>query len=59
MLILPNPKESFVVHCDASEIGNGGFLRLWNKKFLEFLKSESFLSKKTPLSDFWFLNLKS
>ena len=26
MLILPNPKESFVVYCDASKMGLGGVL---------------------------------
>jgi len=26
VLILPNPKESFVVYCDASKMGLGGVL---------------------------------
>ena len=35
MLILPNPKESFVLYCDASKMGLSGVLcrivRLWLK----------------------------
>jgi len=35
VLILPNPKESFVVYCDASKMGLGGVL-MQNRQFVAY-----------------------
>jgi len=49
VLILPNPKESFVVYCDASKIGLGGVL-MQNREVVAYASRQLKVHEKNYLT---------
>ena len=49
VLILPNPKESFVEYCDASKMGLGGVL-MHNRQVVAYVSRQLKVHEKNSLT---------